>query len=100
MGTGVEMELEMGLEMEMGLSTPQCILGNVFFAGEQSLGKALSANVFISYVGTILGDGRQRQRPKRQKTNVHRIRPTLSGLHQTPSENKKTKENINTNTFS
>ena len=40
------------------------------------------------------------QRPKSQKTNVYRIRPTLSALYKTPSENKKTKENINTNTFS
>ena len=66
MGTGVETELEMGLEMEMGMSTPQCILGNAV-SREQSLGRALSANVVISYVGTILGDGRQRAEAQKSK---------------------------------
>ena len=99
MGLGLEMEM-VGLETEMGMSTPQCILGNAFCGGEQRLGRALSTNVIITSVGAILGDGRQRAEAQRQKTNVYRIRPTLSAIYKTPSENKKTKDNINTNTFS
>jgi len=36
--------------------------GTRFFEGEQMLGRVLSANDLISYVGAILGDGRRATR--------------------------------------
>jgi len=100
MGTGVDTGLEMGLEMEMGPSTLQCILGNAFSLGSKVWGglcPPMSLFHMWERFSVMAGNG---QRPKSQKQTYIVFAQPLSALYKTPSENKKTTENTNAATFS